>query len=361
MAEKKLQQQYQALINEGEIQSDSAQLVAIDKLERVLNYLRRPLKRGWWPFSKIGEQRGLYLWGSVGTGKTLLMDLFYKNLDAPKMRLHFFRFMKMVHDELKKIEGKKNPLSILARKITKDIKVICFDEFVVTNIVDAMLLSNLLQALFNEGIVFIATSNTEPDNLYKGGLQRDKFLPAIEFIKTYTEVVRVDSGVDYRLQKHDVTDTFLLASSEGAETKFTTYLKAYHIDNLAVQAIKLNDRQVECLGASEYGICFTFDKICGVPRSQLDYITLSEQYEAVFIKDFRKIEQDENDKISTLISLIDVFYDAHIKLIILSDVGIKEIYTGGLYQEAFNRTSSRLYDMQTQDYLDHPRIIANSL
>ena len=350
-----LKSQYQKLIDAGEIQEDAAQVAALQRLQKVLSQLSQPLKSGWWPFNKEGEQRGVYLWGNVGTGKTLIMDLFYKNITAPKMRLHFFRFMKMVHEELKKFDGKKNPLDLLAKKIMKDVRVICFDEFVVTNIVDAMILGNLFKALFDQGIVFIATSNIEPDHLYEGGLQREKFLPAIEFIKTYAEVVKVDSGVDYRMQKQDVTDTYLPEINEQTEAKFLAYLKAYDIEQLDSEKIKLNDRRVECLGKSKSAICFTFDEICGVPRSQLDYIELSEQYKAVFVKGLRQVDRRENDVISTLISLIDVFYDAHIKLVILAEVAITDIYSEGLYKDAFHRTSSRLYDMQTKDYIDHCR------
>lgn len=354
---KTLLDRYEDEILASKIRRDVAQIRAIKKLDKILNRLHSPGKSSWWPLSKEVSTKGLYLWGKVGTGKTLVMTLFYDALKLPKMKLHFHRFMKMVHEELKPLQGKKNPLDLLAKKLAKKAKVICFDEFVVTNIVDAMILGNLLKALLDQGIVFIATSNVFPDDLYKGGLQRDKFLPAIEYIKTYTDVIEVDDGKDYRLQKKDVTDVFLSPVNEQSEAKFLDYLKAYDV-GLKEQTIKIVDRDVNCLGLSDSAVCFDFESLCEGDRSQLDYIDIAERFEAVFIKGLIAIDKSKHNYISRWISLIDVLYDAKIKMICLSQVPITEIYVEGRYLEPYERTKSRLFEMQSQEYLhlmDHKK------
>lgn len=341
---------YQDEITAKRIRSDTAQIRAIKKLDKVLNRLNSISKSGWWPFSKQVSSKGLYLWGKVGTGKTLVMNMFYDECKALKMKLHFHRFMKMVHEELQPLQGKKNPLDILAKDIAKKCKVICFDEFVVTNIVDAMILGNLLKALFDQGIILIATSNVFPDDLYKGGLQREKFLPAIEYIKTYTEVVEVDEGLDYRLQKTDVTDVFLTPIDEVNQQKFADYMHAYDISPNE-QMIELVDRDVPCLGLSKSAVCFEFTVLCETDRSQLDYIELSERFAAVFVKNLPAIPKQKHNYISRWISLIDILYDAHIKIICLSEVALNDIYVEGQYLEPYERTKSRLFEMQSKDYI----------
>ena len=341
---------YQDEVSKNNIRMDTAQIRAIKQLDKLLNRLNSVVKTGWWPFSKDISSKGFYFWGKVGTGKTFVMNLFYDALTLPKMKLHFHRFMKMVHEELQTLQGSKDPLDILAKKIAKKTKVICFDEFVVTNIVDAMILGNLLKALFDQGIVLVATSNVFPDDLYKGGLQREKFLPAIECIKTYTDVVEVDEGKDYRLQKKDITDVFLNPLNDETESKFSEYLEAYGVV-LKQQAIELVDRKIPCLGLSESAVYFDFETICQSDRSQLDYIELTERFKTVFIRDLPAIKKDKHNFISRWISLIDVFYDAKIKLICLSKVGLNEIYVEGRYLEPYERTKSRLFEMQTDEYL----------
>lgn len=349
MTKSVLLEQYQALVKRGDIQSDASQLKALELLEGIYQRVQRKVKSSWWPLSKEVSTKGLYLWGNVGTGKTYVMDLFYEALTVPKMRLHFHRFMKMVHEQLKTFEHKKNPLNLLAKQIAGQAKVICFDEFVVTNIVDAMILGRLLEALFDQGIVFVATSNTAPDDLYKGGLQRELFLPAIEFIKTYTTVMSMDSEEDYRLKKEDITEVFLSPINDENEKRFADYLHAHDIVLSDVE-LDLVGRKVIALGASTSSVYFDFKVLCETDRSQLDYIAIAEQYDTVFVRGLPKISREKHNYISRWISLIDVLYDSKTQLICLSEVPIAEIYTEGEYSKSYERTLSRLYEMQSADY-----------
>ncbi|PIQ43513.1 MAG: cell division protein ZapE [Gammaproteobacteria bacterium CG11_big_fil_rev_8_21_14_0_20_46_22] len=346
--------QYKAAVSAGHIQEDAAQLQAIAELDKLLEALNTAPKKSWWSMAKASPVKGLYLWGNVGTGKTYVMDAFFGALTLPKLRLHFHRFMKRVHDELKTLQGESNPVEKLAKRMAKEFQVLCFDEFVVTNIVDAMLLGHLMQALFAQGLVLVATSNIPPDDLYKGGLQREQFLPAIDQIKTYCAILEVDSGKDYRLQKSDVTDVFLAPINEANETRFLQYLNAYGVTP-AQGSITLVGRSLATLGQSSSALYLEFKTLCESDRSQLDYIAITEQFEAVFVRGLHAIDKEKHNYISRWISFIDVLYDAHVKLVCLSDVALSAIYSEGEYAKAYERTQSRLYEMQSEGYLGGAR------
>ena len=351
MTTTQLKQAYQQAIDDGKIKSDENQLKALDLLQSIADQLNSNKKPSW--FLRPLKIKGAYLYGAVGTGKTFLMDLFYGQVETDrKLRMHFYQFMQMVHEKLKDLEGKKNPLNILAKEMAKQVRLICFDEFFVVNIVDAMLLGNLFKALFAEGIVLVTTSNVIPDELYKDGLQRDLFLPAIAQLNQNTQVMRVDSGVDYRIGKADYDRAYFHPQDLEMKEHLLSRFKHHASSSVKFnQSIIIDDRPIETLYLADNAVWFDFSKICGVPRSQRDYMLLSKQYDFVFMSGLRPIQPHENDLITNFIKLIDVFYDTKTRLIILASVPIPMIYTAGLHAFEFDRTVSRLLEMQSKEYL----------
>lgn len=354
MTEVNLQKLYQAAVAANQIHYDENQWCAVLKLQQVFEELQtKEQHRHWFGKPQIA---GVYLYGNVGTGKTYLMDLFYQALPIEKkLRMHFHQFMKMVHDKLKLLQGKKNPLQILAKELAKQAHVICFDEFFVVNIVDAMLLGNLFQALYQEKITLLMTSNVFPDELYKDGLQRERFVPVIELIKKNNAVIKVDSGIDYRQGKADYDRAYFYPQSPETQELLLSRFRECAGGSIEIKStITLNQRSVQTLYVGQQAIWFDFLKLCSIPRSQRDYLALSEKYPYVFLSNLRPIQKSENDLICNFINLIDVFYDAKIKLFILAQVPLNQIYAAGGEQFAFQRTESRLMEMQAQSYLQAP-------
>lgn len=345
--------EYQQQVTSGAIHYDARQWLALQTLQQVFDQISKVPKRIWL-FTKSESIKGVYLFGKVGTGKTFTLDLFYRLLPVQhKMRIHFHAFMQMVHDRLKILEGNKNPLKILAKEIANQAKVICLDEFIVENIVDAMILANLLKALYEQDIVLISTSNTHPDELYKNGIQRDRFIPAIELIKQHNHLIEVNSGIDYRLEKADYEHAYFYPqSSEHHEFLLERFKQVSGADSIQYfQKIILCDRPVDTLYTSPMAVWFDFLKICGVPRSTHDYLELSEKFRFIFIDNLRHIGAKENDLVANFINLVDVFYDKKTKLYISASVDLFNIYTEGRYEAPFQRTISRLQEMQGEEYL----------
>jgi len=296
---------------------------------------------------------GLYLWGGVGIGKTYMMDLFFQCFPGErKVRMHFHRFMKQVHDELKCLQGEKDPLIIIAKNFSINIDVICFDEFFVTDIADAMILGGLLEALFARGICLIATSNIEPDELYKNGLQRARFLPAIECIKQHTEVFHLAIETDYRLRVLEKAGVYFSSlDHKTQEAMHACFQQFSHGVSPTTEPIIINERSIPVVQCANDIVWFDFDVICNVPRSQNDYLEIATLFNAVMVSNVPKIAPEQDTLITYFIHLVDVFYDANVKLIISSEVPIEEIYPSGRKHPAFRRTQSRLQEMQSRDYL----------
>jgi cell division protein ZapE len=295
---------------------------------------------------------GHYIWGGVGIGKTFLMDCFYHCIPfQEKMRIHFHAFMKMVHHELKKHQGEKNPLQIIAKKIAKKHMLICFDEFFVADIVDAMLLARLLEALFSNGVCLVTTSNVEPDELYKRGLQRPLFLPAIALIKQHTTVTHVSTIVDYRLRYLKMAGVYYTPNNahakEQMEKSFSILSKNQEQHHLPIVVC---ERPIKIKKQSGDVVWFDFKAICKPPRSQQDYLAIAEKYKTIFISNVPVIPPEANDIICLFIRMVDVFYDAHIRLVVSSEVKVDEIYTQGTMAFEFARTRSRLFEMQSESY-----------
>jgi len=331
-----LEQLYLDLINRKSVSNT----IFLKLSEVIFKPIKRPVK-------------GIYLWGGVGRGKTYLMDSFFNALPfKEKKRLHFHRFMYWVHNELSQMKGIADPMIVIARKLALETKILCFDEFFVSDIGDAMILSNLLQEMFRLEICLVATSNIIPNELYRNGLQRERFLPAIELINTHTEVLNVDGGVDYRLrtlQKAEIYHFPLDASAEKnlAESFSHLAVEEHRKDSLVL----INDREIQVRYVSEGVVWLSFESVCKGPRSSNDYIELSKLYHTVIISDIPILSDAINDQVRRFISLVDEFYERNVKLILSAAVSLASLYTGTELRFEFRRTKSRLEEMQSTDYL----------
>lgn len=315
-------------------------------------------KRGRRPAAEpvLPEVNGLYFWGGVGRGKTYLVDAFYESLPFPeKMRTHFHRFMQRVHNELEHYKGEKNPLRLVAAKFAAEARVICFDEFFVKDITDAMILANLLEALFENGVVLVATSNIVPDDLYKDGLQRARFLPAIDLLKRHCEVVNVDSGIDYRLRALERAEIFHSPLDEAAEAELARSFR--EIAGQAGEAdvpLEINRRVLHARRLHDDVVWFEFRELCDGPRSQNDYIELAREFHSVLVSNVTRMSGATDDQARRFINMVDEFYDRGVKLLMSAEVPAERLYADGRLGFEFQRTLSRLQEMQSREYLALP-------
>ncbi|MCL4149719.1 UNVERIFIED_CONTAM: hypothetical protein GTU68_016454 [Idotea baltica] len=286
------------------------------------------------------------------------MDNFYESLPFErKMRAHFHRFMRRVHRELKQLEGEKNPLEKVADRIAGEARVICFDEFFVSDIADAMLLGTLLELLFDRRIVLVATSNIVPDNLYKNGLQRQRFLPTITLLNQHTDVVNLDGGIDYRLRALEQAELYHSPLDDEAEQALMSAFKGLVPAIGEVQegvTLEVENRQIPCRYISEDVVWFDFDVICNIPRSQYDYIELAREFHAVLVGDVPKMGRKNDDQARRFVNLVDEFYDRNVKLVLSAEVDMASLYAEGGLEFEFQRTQSRLLEMQSHEYLARP-------
>lgn len=358
-------QRYQTDLERPDFHKDPAQADAVQRLQtlydklveaesergKAMAKLRRKLRKG-----REEPVKGLYFWGGVGRGKTYLMDNFFESLPFKrKMRVHFHRFMQRVHQELKNFKGEKNPLNLVAKKFADETRVICFDEFFVSDIGDAMILATLMDGLFERGVTLVCTSNIVPDGLYKDGLQRARFLPAIALVKKYTDVVNVDGGVDYRLRALEQAELFYSPLGEEADTSLRN-----SFDALAVEAgkhsksMEINGRKIPARAHADDVVWFDFKDACDGPRSQNDYIEMARQFHAIIISNVPVLGGEKDDQSRRFVNMVDEFYDRNVKVIISAAVPITELYSGGRLSFEFERTESRLLEMQSQEYLKAP-------
>lgn len=351
-------QKYTEYLTQSQIEPHPAQFEVIQELNHIYHHLILRQKKRDSGIGKLRRKikprppiRGLYLWGNVGVGKTFLMDCFYHSLPVKKIRIHFHAFMQEIHNELTKLQGEKNPLEKIARKIADQYIVICFDEFFVTNIADAMLLGELFKTFFERGLCLIATSNVPPDELYKNGIQRERFLPAIELIKEHTEIIHLDTGKDYRKRHLHNAAVYFTPIEKDTEKKlqalFDYYAKQFPVHT---DPIKLYERILKIERTANKIIWFDFMAICGRPRSQKDYLALVKNYDVFIVSHLPIIKPHQHDLIVSLIHLVDVLYDEHKRLIISAEAPPSEIYPEGKYQFPFQRTLSRLTEMQSETY-----------
>ena len=356
-------QRYQHDMQHNGFQADPAQLQAIEQLnDRYHQLLASSLQQGSW-IKRMGQrlQRrpnsvpGLYLWGGVGRGKTYLMDIFFEALPfEAKLRMHFHRFMQMIHQRMKAYPGHKNPLQRVADDLARQYRVICFDEFFVSDIGDAMILANVLQALFQRQMTLITTSNIQPDGLYRDGLQRDRFLPAIALLQQHTWVLNVDGGTDYRLRQLQQVSLYhcpLNAATQAALQHSLDRLIPPALPVQQQQPLTVLGRKIHSQRWCEDIVWFEFADLCHGPRSQNDYIELARCFHTVIISQIPQMSAQQDDCARRFINLIDEFYDRNVKLILSAQVPLAALYTGTRLAFEFERTRSRLIEMQTQDYL----------
>lgn len=302
--------------------------------------------------------QGLYFWGGVGRGKTYLMDLFYDSLPfEQKLRTHFHRFMRSVHQELKLIKQEKDPLELIADKFAQQYQVICFDEFFVVDITDAMILANLLDGLFRRGVSLVATSNIVPSGLYKDGLQRARFLPAIALLERHCKIVNVDGGVDYRLRALKQSALYYTPhddlAMQGLECCFGRLIQSdEHVERDI--DLDIEGRSIAALKQADGVVWFDFYALCDGPRSQNDYIELAREYHTVLISGVPMFEEGKDDLARRFIYLVDEFYDRNVKLVVSADASFMSLYRSGRLAFEFQRTQSRLQEMQSEDYLMAP-------
>ena len=315
---------------------------------------------GWW--TKVrGKKRkpvsGLYLWGGVGRGKTWLMDLFFDSLPGKeKQRIHFHRFMARVHADLRSMPSTRDPLPVIAREWASEHRVLCFDEFFVSDIADAMLLGGLLQALFAEGVTLIATSNVAPDDLYRNGLQRAKFLPAIASLKEHCLSMHVDGDQDFRLRILQRSETFLQPLDTYAEASLNEAFERMAPGCLLDADLEINGRVFNSRQRSDGIIWFSFKELCEKARSTTDYIEIARAFNTVLLSGVPPMDETNADATRRFINLIDEFYDRNVKMLISATTPINDIYTGNRMAFEFQRTASRLVEMQSTDYLAKPHL-----
>lgn len=340
----------------GEWQADPAQIAALAAFERLHVALASATPPTLWQRLR-GERaptpRGLYVWGSVGRGKTFLMDLFFDALPiSAKRRVHFHRFMQDLHAELRTLAGHSDPLVTVAQRIATQTRVLCLDEFFVLDIGDAMILGNLLKALFADGLVLVTTSNTPPPNLYKDGLQRERFLPAIALIEQYCEVVELASPTDWRLRALRQAPVYHTPPDARAERAMlaTFHRVARGVEREAV-TLTVNERPILARREANGVIWFDFDAICEGPRGVADYIEFARHYHTILISGVPEFTPQTENAAQRFVEFVDEIYDRGVNLVLSAAVPIVDLYDGHRLRAVFARTESRLIEMQSEDYL----------
>jgi cell division protein ZapE len=341
--------------------ADAAQLTAIARLDDLRSRLLaappwRPAPRWFATFLPAAARvpvRGLYLWGGVGRGKTWLMDLFYASLPFPeRRRRHFHRFMHDVHAELRHLRGKRAPLEHIAAGIAREVRVLCFDELYVTDIADAMLLGGLFDGLFRRGVTLVATSNVRPQDLYRDGLQRERFLPAIALLEQHLEVLQVAGPTDYRLRQLTQAGTYLIGTGPGIATRLDAlFAKLGGADAQRGGQIQIEGRPIAVIRAAHGAVWFDFAAVCAGPRSQEDYIEIAREFQSVFVSDVPLLDADHEDEARRFVALVDELYDRNVNLVVSAAVAPAELYRGTRVRPLFERTASRLTEMQSEEYL----------
>ncbi len=345
---------HEDLVSNKKLIDDSAQkklLVELDRLQEKVTIR----SRSWFTKKPLD---GLYIYGSVGSGKTQLMDIFFQSLETSnKVRLHFHRFMQNLHNDMNLMTRQEDPIKRIVEKLARKADVLCFDEFFVEDIGDAMMLARFLDRLFEVGIPLVATSNIHPEFLYEGGLHRDRFYPAIESIKKHCQIYELKTSQDYRLRNLEQEKIQLISGS-----KETDEILSKHFNSLAQGEIKLA-QTIEILGRNintkklSQGVAwFYFNEICEGPRSSKDYIEISKEFHTLLISDIPSLTESRENETRRFIALIDECYERKVNLIISSEKNIKEIYSGSKLLKPIERALSRLEEMKSREFLSLPHL-----
>jgi cell division protein ZapE len=356
--------EYDRRIAAGQLRDDPAQRPIVLELERLHDELVATAAHEASLMGRLGRLlgrradavRGLYLWGGVGRGKTLLMDLFFHGLPfAQKKRQHFHRFMASVHERLRALRDAENPLDIVADQIANECRIICFDEFAVSDIADAMILGNLFSALFARRVALAATSNIAPRELYRDGLQRSRFLPAIAVLEAHTRVVEISGDRDYRLRDLESAVVYQTPDDDDAEAYLADSFRAIAPDEGETAGVmQILGRPIPYQRLSDGVIWLEFDAACDGPRSQDDYIEIAREFQTVLISHVPRFDVTLENQARRFIALVDEFYDRRVKLILSAAAPLETLYAGKRLEREFERTLSRLIEMQSRDYFAAP-------
>ena len=345
---------YLSKVAKDELLHDVEQLSLLRRMDVLQKeILRRSTK--WFYKEHI---KGLYINGEVGGGKTQLMDIFFESLDIKKKkRLHFHRFMQKLHQDLDDLSGQIDPVQLAAVNLARDTEVLCFDEFFVEDIGDAMLLARFMEKLFKLPVSLVATSNSSPDDLYKNGLHRDRFLPAIQAINDNCEVYELNSNQDYRLRTLEQQEIFILSKDDSGNEKI---LKIFNelTQNLYEEGrnVEVLGRKIESLRLSKGLVWFSFVELCGGFRSAKDYIELCVEFHTIFVSGIPLLDSNSDDSTRRFIALVDECYERNVNLILSSESQTKDLYSGKKMEEPFKRTISRLEEMRSREYLSKPHL-----
>ena len=354
---------YAAALEAKGFQADPAQIEAVERLQDLFESLvgfksarSNKLKR---MLSSPSVPKGVYFWGGVGRGKSFIMDCFFAAVPYQrKKRIHFHAFMHQIHAELRAQAGKADPLVPVATRIAKETRLLCFDEFHVSDIADAMILGRLLELLFEKGVVFVMTSNYPPDNLYPNGLQRMNFLPTIELLKKKLDVMPLDGGQDYRLRKLEVMPVYHVPHDDETERALAEYFAvAATLPGVSSESIEINNRQISTIRLAPGVVWFDFMAICGDGRAQSDYLQLVREYHTILVSNIPVLESRHGAEARRLTWLVDVCYDHRVKLIISAGTYPDDLYVEGPNAHEFFRTASRLTEMQSREYLALPHLV----
>ena len=356
---------YESQLARAGFQHDPAQRRAAEHLDAIYHQLSpKPApQRRWWswrdaaPAAAETMPKGLYLWGSVGRGKTLLVDMFFDCLPPDtRKRQHFHSFMRAVHAELKELRQVQDPLKVIAKKWASSLRVLCLDEFHVTDITDAMLLARLLKVLFDSGVVLVTTSNDAPDNLYRGGLQRERFLPAIQLLKERLTVLELVGAVDFRLRTLEQAAVYHVPDDSSARATLAAQFAALTNGAAAAFDFEVEGRALPVKGCADGVLWCEFADLCGGPRGTLDYIEIGRCFHTVILSGVPVLTDDQNDAARRFINLLDELYDRNVNLLISAAAAPDGLYLGERLAPAFRRTVSRLSEMQSHEYLARPHI-----
>ena len=359
-----LRERYAAEVAARGFRADAAQQKAIDRLDKLRRALLRADKaergavRSLW--RKVAGQRrgspaprGVYLWGGVGRGKTWLMDLFYQSLPfEQRRRYHFHRFMHEVHADLRDHRDTPDPLALVAARIAGRTRVLCFDELFVSDIADAMLLGGLFRHLLEHGVALVFTSNVPPRELYRDGLQRQRFVPAIELLEQHLDVLGVDGGIDYRLRQLTQAPIYLDSANPGCDARLQELFDELSDgETYSDPSIEIEGRPIAVRRESENVVWFDFAAVCDGPRSQNDYIEIAREYQSVLISNVPVFDSTNDDAARRFIALVDEFYDRCVKLVVCAAARPEQLYRGERLRFEFGRTTSRLIEMQSAEFL----------
>ena len=360
-----VKQTYEAELQSRGYTADPAQLRAVNALERCAGEWAAYKEKRSNTLKKFINHpdipRGVYMHGGVGRGKSFLMDCFYNAVPLKrKTRLHFHEFMREVHRELSDLKGTVNPLDVLAERMAQRYKLICFDEFHVADITDAMILHRLLTALFENGVGFVTTSNFKPNDLYPGGLHRDRILPAIALLNDKLEVLSVDNGTDYRQKTMETVQMYHCPLGQSADDAMERAFNALAESRDEDPVLHIESRQIRAYRKAGGVVWFDFKTLCGGPRSQNDYLEIASRFHTVFLSHVPHMPVRLASEARRFTWLVDVLYDRRVKLIMSAEVPPQELYTEGPMSHEFPRTVSRLNEMQSKEFLALERRVVDT-